>query len=83
MKPYALPCVWVHLHGLTFRWGRPDDCVTVLRGDHCGRETDKDIVATFSVQGPWLNQNEAEEVARKWLRVHPDKAPHGRRLSAS
>ena len=79
---YGLPCVWIHMHGLTFRWGRPDGYVTVLEGErHNGSEGQHDVVDSFAVSTSWTDEDHARSVAAKWIDSHPDavKAHHPNR----
>ncbi|QIZ34235.1 hypothetical protein [Saccharopolyspora sp. ASAGF58] len=63
-----LPCQWLYLDGFTFRWGRDDYQIDVLKGDAGATHDYDDKVASFKVADDWKDIKDLRYQARVWLK---------------
>lgn len=64
-----IPCQWLFLGGFTFRWGRGDPAIDVLRGDTGPVHGNGRRVAVIPVDQSWKDVQDLQQRARAWLRA--------------
>ncbi|SDY88775.1 hypothetical protein SAMN05216215_103816 [Saccharopolyspora shandongensis] len=62
-----LPCQWLYLGGFTFRWGRGDSAIDVLRGDTGPVHENHQLVVSIPVDHSWDDIRDLDQKARAWL----------------
>jgi hypothetical protein len=73
------PCMWLFRDGLTFRWARGDDAMTIQRGDHRGGHAIGAVVDRVPVPAPdgWDDVADMRRRATGWLARQPSKTAAG------
>lgn len=69
MTVAKIPCQWLYLGGFTFRWGRGDPAIDVLRGDPGPVHEDDLRIASIPVEHSWADVRDLDKQARAWLRA--------------